>query len=167
MFAGHIVVGAIVGALCSPLVGWALWHRDFTQARPIVLWSTAALVIATAWIMPRNDAPTTILVAGGFLAVTSLAARRALPKVWESPGLCRFCGYDIRASVEFNRCPECGRGLKYDPWYNREAHTDSLAGKTVWFLAFLVRHPWVPVAVILVVRLAPFFASNPGLPDGP
>jgi hypothetical protein len=47
------------------------------------------------------------LVAGAFALVLLVAARRAWRAVWRRrAGLCRECGYDLRASS--GRCPECG-----------------------------------------------------------
>ena len=41
----------------------------------------------------------------GTLVVVRFVGRR------RQPGRCIRCGYDISASIEFGRCPECGTGL--------------------------------------------------------
>jgi hypothetical protein len=42
----------------------------------------------------------------GTCVVHLIRSRRA------RPGTCRWCGYDLRASYPFGRCPECGRSIE-------------------------------------------------------
>ena len=149
------VFGAVIGIVSSPFVVGFLWHRDLTHARPIVLWSTSAFVAILSLIAGGSQMPQAIAIAGCGLIITSLLARWALPRVWEMPGLCRFCGYDIRASVEFNRCPECGRPLTCETWLNQHSSPAGFRSRAVQVLAFMVRRPWVPVLLViatLVIR---------------
>ncbi len=47
-----------------------------------------------------------------FAASSALAALAVVsPLRAARPGMCIACGYDIRASIDFGRCPECGLQL--------------------------------------------------------
>lgn len=45
------------------------------------------------------------------LAMLVYFAALAMSVCWLRPGFCENCGYDIRASMQFGRCPECGRSI--------------------------------------------------------
>lgn len=64
-----------------------------------------------------------------YVAVSATA--RLLPRC--RAGTCSQCGYDISASLMFNRCPECGRPLMAPPrraggWFQRATSTRAEAG---------------------------------------
>jgi hypothetical protein len=85
----HGSAGVIVGPPALYSLGWNgfLYHKgqwgDFCFAVPI--WPLAVPVV----------------IAAGLLQYRHRRRHR-----WESEGLCRQCGYDLRATPE--RCPECG-----------------------------------------------------------
>ena len=74
------------------LWGLGVRHNSNPQRGAIFLLVPYWFVVATAGVVP-----TLRLVA---------AARRWPGRRWERLGLCRSCGYDLRASP--GRCPECG-----------------------------------------------------------
>ena len=85
-----------------------------------------------------------------FLAMAFLAMLR-LPHHWDKPGLCQRCGYDIRASSQFRRCPECGTGFSEKPWF---FNYYGVWGKKPFgkhFAAWILRHPVVTLILITAV----------------
>lgn len=98
--------------------------RILLSGIPCIAADFAAAVVAIGWVSDSSDAIfdgfptdflTTLLVGaiqgiGGVIQFVVLFAMFNLlgrSKV-DQPDRCRKCGYDIRASGEFGRCPECG-----------------------------------------------------------
>jgi hypothetical protein len=63
-------------------------------------------VVAPGKSDPRGDA----MILAGMTAIVC-AAMVLLLGGRPRAGLCNKCGYDISASLNFGRCPECGHGL--------------------------------------------------------
>jgi hypothetical protein len=82
---------------------------------PITPWLTGR--VYAAWVIPYW-APTLLV------SIPALVAARRLVRryVRRRRGLCRECGYDLRASGE--RCPECGAGV---PAAQRARTADAVA----------------------------------------
>lgn len=147
--------GLTVGFLCSPFVVLALRTRDLTGAKPIVLWSTAAIACCLAWLLPERHLFTGMALAGATFVLASIFVHFRYPQVWEAAGVCRHCGYDIRASLEFGRCPECGDMFDRKPWYARRRADKTARSVANGFASRLVRSPSLPLIVIMLIRLAP------------
>src|SRR5687768_11359716 len=90
-------------------------HRWFGPA--LLLVSLAGCSAFVVWLYATRGAPVVgavaavvffAVVAGTLIAgvFASLAAARTQQRV--RAGLCQGCGYDLRASRQFGRCPECG-----------------------------------------------------------
>lgn len=74
-----------------------------------VLTGLLGIVLAALLIIWVDDyAPDGLI----FAASSALAALAVVaPLRAARPGLCIACGYDLRASIDFGRCPECGLQL--------------------------------------------------------
>ena len=81
------------GAHFSGFVDWSTWWRP-AMSQGNAFWGRDILV--PLWI------PTVLFAAMFWWSFLPLRRRRKRKKL----GLCRKCGYDLRASKE--RCPECG-----------------------------------------------------------
>jgi len=147
--------GTTVGIVCSPFVIVALRTRDLTAAKPVVLWSTAVITCCLAWFLPERHLFTGVALVGGVFLLASVVAHGVFPRVWDRPGLCRYCGYDIRASLEFGRCPECGDRFDRQPWYARRRADKTARSAVIGIASRLVRSPSLPLIVVMLARLAP------------
>jgi hypothetical protein len=147
--------GLVIGLCCSPFVVILLTTRAVPAVRPLVLWPTAVLTAILAYFM-REDAIFTLmgLAAAAFLAACGLA-RLIVPRTWNVPGLCRFCAYDLRASLEFGRCPECGHGFDERPWFMYHPASRGPRSALVRAAAFFVRHPILPIMAVVAILLVP------------
>lgn len=154
------VFGVFVGLLCSPLVVLALRTRDVTAAKPFVLWSTAVVVCGAAWIVPRERIDVLMELGGGVFVLCALIARLIFPRVWDKVGLCRFCGYDIRASMEFGRCPECGHRFDETPWFARRAVGAPARPARVGAAAWMLRFPSALLLILVLARLASVISAD-------
>ena len=149
------VCGGLVGVCCSPLVLLLLRNRNLMAARPIVLWPTAfvAAVLADVW---RDDRVFELLgVAPVLFVAAAFVAWRTLPCIRSVPGMCRFCGYDLRGSVEFGRCPECGRSFESGSLPTEMLPEFVAQGTLHPVFAFFVRRPSIPfIAVVLTLLVS-------------
>lgn len=113
---GMVYTTAILTAcLISLLVNYRRPRRMFTRSRhasfrPVfagAVISTLTILIAIPVVVYGSEyAPDWSLLSGSTLLPTLavlILCRRAVP------GTCRDCGFDLRASLDAGRCPECGR----------------------------------------------------------
>jgi hypothetical protein len=75
--------------------GWRYLHTDAERAG-------AWAVLAASALLPALWLGCVVLIA------TPIAARRVTRGRRRSRGLCLECGYDLRATPQGVRCPECG-----------------------------------------------------------
>jgi hypothetical protein len=80
----------------------------------------------------------------------AIAIRFTLPRVFHGPNICRKCGYDVRGSLGFHRCPECG--TSFHDQRTAEALTRRPSEKVV---SFLNDHPATPVLALAVCFFVP------------
>jgi hypothetical protein len=78
---------------------------DAPTNHPVNGRETAWAVTVPLWAMPAVLA---ILPLAWLARANRRAARRRRARL----GICEGCGYDLRASRESGRCPECGREFK-------------------------------------------------------
>jgi hypothetical protein len=157
------VFGAIVGVACSPFVAVLLRTRDLTTTKPLVFWTTALVTGCLTAILPDRypfNIPGQYLfhfmgVSACVLLFMALVARLKFPRIWEEPGLCRHCGYDIRASREFGRCPECGNRFDRQPWFARRWDLRSPRAVLLRIASLFVCFPSLPLIVIILGSLLP------------
>lgn len=114
--AASFMIGGFVGLLTAPFVNLALLGRDWRPARPFILWTAASVVAALSYLASRQELGTAGALSAGAFVAASVAARSFLPRIWDTPGLCRRCGFDIRASISLGRCPEYSTNVDEDPW---------------------------------------------------
>ena len=112
--------------LIPTLVAWGVAHTIHTilprrvfdrvlvsSAKPLLLGilvsciNVAITSVFIAWFNP----PVNDMALYGILSAMSTACVVLLCRRRQA-GYCRGCGYDISASIDFGRCPECGSELK-------------------------------------------------------
>lgn len=147
--------GLGIGFCCSPFVILLLAGRALPIVRPLVLWPTALIVVALAAYLPERAIFHLMGVAPGVFVVACVIVRVTVPRTWNKPGLCRFCGFDVRGSLEFGRCPECGHRFDERPWFLRCATGSGWRAALVRIAAFLVRHPTLPIVAVVAILLLP------------
>jgi hypothetical protein len=88
--------------------------------------------VLTSGLPWQNPISASLFGAPLTLVFTALILNRLMPRIYDRPGLCRRCGYDIRASFEMGRCPECGRPFA-EP-LSRNDKTPAGWKKTIWMI---------------------------------
>ncbi len=99
-------MGLLVGFACAFAVAPLLIDRDLSYAKPILVYPVMIFIVLIAPFVGNEIK--LMLWSGGAFIVAGLVARFIAPRTWSQPGVCRSCGYDLRASHEFGRCPEMG-----------------------------------------------------------
>ena len=114
-----LVMTLVVFPTCCAAVVISVWHEK--SPRKIFLQvssSTPRLVLSgllvgiLGWGMTLGGilaldsfVPDGLTIGCSFVLATALALWRMRPP---APGHCMKCDYDLRTSLEFGRCPECG-----------------------------------------------------------
>jgi len=103
-FLEAIMGTAFVAVLCFPFFVIFLRRKDLTKAKvPLFVVSVVpCLVLLLGFPLPA------LFAIPGVLIVVSGVLRGVLPDVYETPGLCFKCGYNLTGNVS-GVCPECGR----------------------------------------------------------
>lgn len=141
-------IGTLVAIPVVPL----LLRRDLDAARPIIVGLTALVTVAAALTAKRDDPFRVMAWAGSAFIAGALLAWLLLPRRWHKAGLCHHCGYDLRASIEFGRCPECGRGIGERPGHAAGARGASRRRRVV---GWAMRHSTYILGVVTILLLAP------------
>lgn len=151
--------GLVIGLCCSPFVVLLLWTRNVPATRPLVLWPVALLTAIVAYFMDENAIFALMPLAAAAFIAACILARLIIPRTWNIPRRCRFCAYDLRGSLEFGRCPECGHSFDEQPWFARRTGQSrlSIPKRTA---AFFIRHPVLPILAIVAVLLLPRACFN-------
>jgi hypothetical protein len=142
-------LGAIVGATIAPIAYFLLRKRELTDCLPILGWVGIVATVLTSGLPWQNPVSASLFGAPLTLVFTALILNRLMPRIYDRPGLCRRCGYDIRASFEMGRCPECGRPFA-EP-LSRNDKTPAGWKKTIWMIW---NHPIAVVAFVVFAYLA-------------
>lgn len=145
------MIGGFAGLVCTPVCHFLLRDRDTVLAKPLALWS-AAIVAAALGLHygPYGFHRTAFYSACALVAVAGIT-RLYLPRVWRGGDRCRACGYDVRASWEFGRCPECGTAMGAPCWYEEPARYSRIGRAGLW----MVRRPITVVLCVVVVLMVP------------
>lgn len=114
-----LVMTLVVFPTCCAAVVISVWHekrprKAFMQVSSSTLRLLIAgfLVGALGWAMTLGGiigldsfVPDGVIIGCSFALATALALWRMRSPV---PGHCLSCDYDLRTSLDFGRCPECG-----------------------------------------------------------
>ncbi len=138
------IVGGFVGGIAVPIIAPLLFKRDLRIARPLVIFTTSIVIIIGGHVFHAIFWPAII----SFI-VTSLFVFMATPHYWEEPGLCHRCCYDLRGSLESNRCPECGTEFGYKPWFVKPVEITNRNNPAIRIVAWLIRNPSLPFLVMI------------------
>ncbi len=136
-----LLIGASVGICCSPAVVFLLASRDVRSAKATILWPSAVIVVLLTMVLGDRIFELIPLCVLAFV-LAALIARWLMPRVWDTRGLCFRCGYDLRESYQFGRCPECGRSTGGIPG------TEPSVRGLSWPLGFVRRWPALPVLLL-------------------
>ncbi len=97
-----VVLGAMFGLLCAPIVMYALNKKVVISAAKILLPVSTSVTLVCAVLIPP---PLSIAFSiGGFILVT-LILRFCAKEIWGRTQ-CQVCGYSLHSLIE-PRCPEC------------------------------------------------------------
>jgi len=136
-----IVLGFIAGIICLPIVYLTLRNRDLSTWLPVIGWIVASVTLLLS-LLPMPDAMWVPLFGVPLcLAISSAAVAVWTPRIYRNPYRCLRCGYNICASMEFGRCPECGHALS--------RRISGASRKSVSLAARLIAHH--PILVILSI----------------
>ena len=102
-----LIPGAISGSLVDALSGGAITQAERT-GMPVSFPTTLAITLLQGLFLN--------LIGFAFMVIVYAILPRALDN--PNPGLCEKCGYDLRASYQFGRCPECGTPCVAPPGWN-------------------------------------------------
>ena len=101
--AAGILIGCLTGAVFYPFAWKFLRRRQFDRVR---LKLFVAMAVASPVLAVLGAAYYTL--GGPIVFVTTCAVLwRALPRLYETPGHCHTCEYDLTGNVS-GVCPECG-----------------------------------------------------------
>jgi hypothetical protein len=98
------LAAAVSAVLLALVVG--MWFRDWRSERVYFL-PGGAIVHVRVYEVKPIDYGLLVLLLGLMPAVWAILSFRARRRHQLRPGLCRRCGYDLRATPD--RCPECGK----------------------------------------------------------
>ena len=147
-----LMFGAFVGLVCSPLAAACLLHKHLHHAESLVLAITTPCVVIAARAAPGLGGLTVrglgelVLASAGAASIATALAWWVLPRIWDEPGLCGRCGYDLRGSWESGRCPECGTSFLQDV-----DGAGGEAGRRKWRWGVWTLASTRPVSVLAVV----------------
>lgn len=104
-----LAVSAATTIIPSLILSMAIW--PFVKRRDLSRCSTPFYVttIASGLVLGVIGLPVTIILYA-LLLVLSATLWWFLPVVYETPGLCRRCGYDLTGNIS-GKCPECGSAI--------------------------------------------------------
>lgn len=101
----------ISGLFCFPVVLCLLRRKKFASVKVPLFFGVFPLPVFLVFLgfplLAGILVPVQLIIVSGILW-------RVLPDVYETPGLCYKCGYDLTGNVS-GVCPECGRAITSDP----------------------------------------------------
>ena len=148
-------LGLAMGALCIPFVYFLLRNRDGSYCLPRVSWSVLIVILIAAQLPFPAELLALILMFGAPALLVVMCASLAYwtPRLHFGIDICRYCGYDVRASLDSGRCPECGWQFQTAPQSATSGFgqkTATRSGLAVW----LFRHPLILVCPYVAAALA-------------
>lgn len=101
--------GAPVGLCCAPIGVICFWRKNLRVVE-YLLAATTVPVVVCGTVLAANPF-VAMLMAIGFFIITCVVLQSMVKDEFDAPGTCHKCGYDLRGSLEFSRCPECGKAF--------------------------------------------------------
>lgn len=104
-----LTISAATTIISSRILSLMIWpflkQKDLSRcSTPFYVTTVASALILGVMLIPE----TVVLYA--ILLILSAVLWWLLPVVYESPGVCRRCGYDLTGNVS-GQCPECGQAI--------------------------------------------------------
>lgn len=109
-----LAIPPLVGAACIlvayPIARSWLERRSLESASAVL----SIFVAPAPLVLVKLGFYRTALIAGpAGMLIAALALRLTLPVIYDRPGECHCCGYDLTGNVS-GICPECGTGIAGD-----------------------------------------------------
>jgi hypothetical protein len=146
--------GGMMGGVCLPLVYFMLFRRDVRHCLPRASWSVLIVIIVVAILPYQAELLAVVLLFGAPAVLVVACASLALwtPRLYFGVDICRLCGYDLRASLELGRCPECGWQFQTRPWKDDSSDRQQ-AGVASGLAIWLFQNPLVLACIYVVFAL--------------
>jgi hypothetical protein len=110
MYVVAAAAGGAIGAVCSPVMIFALWHGPLLTGLAWIVPVTLVAAFVAGRLTPTTDGPElSVLVSAGVYVVACLLRGVAMfgAEARREEWMCARCGYDLRGLRE-GVCPECG-----------------------------------------------------------
>lgn len=109
-----LLTGAVLGAVCAPLVSWIVRSKPLTPVLLLLSVTVAPVVAACMYWGSYSGKVSMLVVAVGIPTGAGIAVACVLRVLLHDaliPGHCQNCGYDLTGNVS-GVCPECGTAVE-------------------------------------------------------